>query len=282
MNIRKITSMTMFISFILLVLTSVILYIVPQGRIAYWADWHLWGLSKTEWSNLHINLGFLFLFAGFLHVYYNWRPITAYMKNKARELKIFTFSFNIAMLLTLIVGVGTYLEIPPMSSVINLGESIKDTAAAKYGEPPYGHAELSSLKLFSKKQDLDLDQAVELLKKEGIQFKDSNETLAAIASINGMSPQGIYNIIKPAAGSSAADGKVGFPDSPMPGFGNMTLGAICSQYNLMFPVIRRGLEEKGVKADAAMTIKEIAAANKKDPMAIFEDIHGVANESSKP
>jgi len=274
--------MTMFISFILLVLTSVILYIVPQGRIAYWADWHLWGLSKTEWSNLHINLGFLFLFAGFLHVYYNWRPITAYMKNKARELKIFTFSFNIAMLLTLIVGVGTYLEIPPMSSVINLGESIKDTAAAKYGEPPYGHAELSSLKLFSKKQDLDLDQAVELLKKEGIQFKDSNETLAAIASINGMSPQGIYNIIKPAAGSSAADGKVGFPDSPMPGFGNMTLGAICSQYNLMFPVIRRGLEEKGVKADAAMTIKEIAAANKKDPMAIFEDIHGVANESSKP
>lgn len=272
----------MFISFILLVLTSVILYIVPQGRIAYWADWHLWGLSKTEWSNLHINLGFLFLFAGFLHVYYNWRPITAYMKNKARELKIFTFSFNIAMLLTLIVGVGTYLEIPPMSSVINLGESIKDTAAAKYGEPPYGHAELSSLKLFSKKQDLDLDQAVELLKKEGIQFKDSNETLAAIASINGMSPQGIYNIIKPAAGSSAADGKVGFPDSPMPGFGNMTLGAICSQYNLMFPVIRRGLEEKGVKADAAMTIKEIAAANKKDPMAIFEDIHGVANESSKP
>lgn len=272
----------MFISFILLVLTSVILYIVPQGRIAYWADWHLWGLTKTEWSNLHINLGFLFLFAGFLHLYYNWRPITAYMKNRARELKIFTPSFNIAMLLTLIVGVGTYLEIPPMSSVINLGESIKDSAAEKYGEPPYGHAELSSLKLFSKKQDLDLDQAVELLKKAGIQFKDGNETLAAIASVNRLSPQDIYNIIKPAAGSSGADDKGNFPDSPMPGFGNMTLGAICSQYNLMCPVIRRGLEEKGVKADAEMTIKEIAAANEKDPMAIFEDIHDVVNESSKP
>jgi hypothetical protein len=274
--------MTMFISFILLVLTSVILYIVPQGRIAYWADWHLWGLTKTEWSNLHINLGFLFLFAGFLHLYYNWRPITAYMKNRARKLKIFTLSFNIAMLLTLIVGVGTYLEIPPMSSVINLGESIKDSAAVKYGEPPYGHAELSSLKLFSKKQDLDLDQAVELLKKAGIQFKDGNETLAAIASVNRLSPQDIYNIIKPAAGSSGADDRGNFPDSPMPGFGNMTLGAICSQYNLMFPVIRRGLEEKGVKADAEMTIKEIAAANEKDPMAIFEDIHGVVNESSQP
>jgi len=35
-NIRKITAMTMFVSFILLVLTSVILYIVPHGRVAYW------------------------------------------------------------------------------------------------------------------------------------------------------------------------------------------------------------------------------------------------------
>jgi len=68
MNMRKITSLTMLISFVLLVLTSVILYIVPQGRVAYWADWHLLGLSKSQWGNLHINLGFLFLLAGFLHL----------------------------------------------------------------------------------------------------------------------------------------------------------------------------------------------------------------------
>lgn len=155
MSSRKITSMTMFISFLALVLTSVILYIVPHGRVAYWADWHLWGLTKGEWGNLHINLGFLFLFAGLLHMYYNWAPIKAYMKNRAREIKVFTPAFNVALLLTLVVGVGTYYEVPPMSTVINFGESIKDKASEKYGEPPYGHAELSSLKLFSKKQDMD-------------------------------------------------------------------------------------------------------------------------------
>jgi len=144
-KIRKITSMTMFISFILLVLTSIILYIVPHGRVAYWADWHLWGLTKTQWGNLHINLGFLFLFAGFLHMYYNWAVITAYMKNRAREMKVFTPSFNMALFLSLVVGVGTYFEVPPMSSVITLSESIKNAASEKYGEPPYGHAELSSL-----------------------------------------------------------------------------------------------------------------------------------------
>ena len=47
MNIRRITSLTALLTFILLILTAVILYIVPQGRIAYWANWQLWGLSKT-------------------------------------------------------------------------------------------------------------------------------------------------------------------------------------------------------------------------------------------
>ena len=88
MNIRKITSMTMLLSFIFCILTSVILYIVPQGRVAYWADWHMWGLTKTDWGNLHINLGFLFIFAGLLHLYYNWSVITAYMKNRARQVKV--------------------------------------------------------------------------------------------------------------------------------------------------------------------------------------------------
>ena len=279
MNIRKITSMTMFISFILLVLTSIILYIVPHGRVAYWADWHLWGLTKGQWGNLHINLGFLFLFAGLLHMYYNWAVITAYMKNRAKEIKVFTASFNIALLLTVVVGVGTYFEVPPMSSVINLSESIKNGASEKYGEPPYGHAELSSLKLFTKKQGLDLDQAVELLKKADIQFNDSKDTLATIAKVNKLSPQEVYNIIKPAAAAKTAEGTISFPDSPMTGFGNKTIGAVCSEFNLMFREIQRGLAKKGVKVEAEMTIKEIAAANDKDPMAIFEDIHGLVYEN---
>ena len=51
MKMRKITSLTAALSFLLMVLTSIILYIVPQGRVAYWADWRLWGLSKTDWGN---------------------------------------------------------------------------------------------------------------------------------------------------------------------------------------------------------------------------------------
>ena len=85
--LRKIVSLTALTSFLLTIVTSVVLYIAPQGRIAYWSDWHLLGLTKTQWGNLHINLGTLFLIALCVHIYYNWKPITAYL-SKARKVVV--------------------------------------------------------------------------------------------------------------------------------------------------------------------------------------------------
>ncbi len=278
MNIRKITSMTMFISFLLEGITSIILFIVPHGRVAYWADWHMFGLSKGEWSNLHINLGFLMLFAGGMHMYYNWAPIKAYMKNRARQLKVFTPSFNVALLLTMVVSIGTYFEVPPMISVINMGEAIKDNASKQYGEPPYGHAELSSLKHFTKKQNLDLDVAMEILKKANISFADSNDTLLTIADGNNISPAALAIMLKPAGGEKADGESSVFPDNPMSGFGNKTIAGLCSEYNLHFREIRGKLAEKGVLVEAEMTVKEIAEESNKGPMDIFDILHEIINE----
>jgi hypothetical protein len=73
-----------------MMVTGVILYIVPHGRIAYWSDWRLFGLSKEEWGDIHVNLGLLFLLSIFLHLYFNWKPILLYLRNKRDQLKIFT------------------------------------------------------------------------------------------------------------------------------------------------------------------------------------------------
>ena len=48
MNMRKITSLTALISFVLLLVTSIILYILPSGRVAYWAGYRLWSLSSRS------------------------------------------------------------------------------------------------------------------------------------------------------------------------------------------------------------------------------------------
>ena len=275
MNLRKITSMTMLISFVLLVLTSVILYIVPHGRVAYWADWHLWGLTKTQWGNLHVNLGLLFLLAGLLHIFYNWKPILAYMKNRARQVKIFTPAFNIALLLTLIVGIGTLANIPPMSTVTDFGETIKDAASKKYGEPPYGHAELSSLRLFARQTNLDLEQAKELLTKAGINFTGDGQSLLEISKANNLSPKELAAIMAPA--KKKIEPGAPFPDTPPAGFGRKTLAEVCSEYHLDIPATVRRLGEKGITAvNPQLSFKEIATANDMDPHALFEVLHNVA------
>jgi len=272
MNIRKITSLTMLISFVLCILTSAILYITPHGRVAYWSNWRLWGLSKTQWSELHLNLGILFLLAGFLHVYYNWKSITAYLRDKTKRIKVFTVNFNIALILTLIVGIGTYFQIPPMSTIINISESIKDSASIKYGEPPYGHAELSSLKMFAKRVGLDLSKSIELLRQAGIKFEDETQTINDIAKKNNLSPKQLYEIIKPATQKKDIGGHCVFPDLPPPGFGRKRLAEFCNDFGLDLNEIIHILSKKRVKAMSTQSIKEIAARNNMKPMAIFEII----------
>ena len=169
--LRKTASLTALLSFLLLMLTSVILYIVPAGRVAYWADYQLFGLSKTEWGNLHINLGVLFLLAILLHTVYNWKVLATYLKNKVKQFKLFTLEFNLALLITLLFAVGTYCAVPPFSIILQFGESLSAKANAFYGEPPYGHAELSSLKTFTSKLGLELDESVRLLLTAGIEIE---------------------------------------------------------------------------------------------------------------
>ena len=276
MNMRKITSLTALLSFVLEMLTSVILYIVPQGRVAYWSGWRLWGLSKTQWGSLHVNLGVLFLIAICLHTYYNWNPIVAYLKNRAAELRIFTTDFTVALILCLVFTLGTYWELPPFSTIIGIGDQIKEGAAQKYGEPPYGHAELSSLATFSKKVELDLDASLSRLAAAKISVTDPGQSIADIAKMNNLTPKAVYQaMLEPEQpGQYTA-----LPISPPAGFGKRRLGDICQEYQMDITAILQGLADRKITATPVMSIKEIAAANNTSPMDIFETLRQVANHN---
>lgn len=284
MNLRRITSMTMFVSLFVLIVNSIILYVVPQGRVAYWADWHLWGLSKTQWGDQHITVGFLFLVASLLHLFFNWKPIVSCLKNKARELRVFTPSFSIALILTAFFVIGTYYPIPPMSTIIEFGEKIKDKAADKYGEPPYGHAELSSLKMFTKKEGLDLEKSIQLLHDAGISFTGKEDVISAIARKNKLTPQGVYDLIKGAQKQELQSdvlqtkGRITLPDHPAPGFGKKSLAEVCTEYGLEVAEIQRGLAAAGIEAGPEMKIKEIASAHGKQPIEVYDAIYTLVME----
>ena len=270
---RRVTSLTALISFMLMLLTSVILYIVPHGRVAYWSDWRLWGLSKTQWADLHINLGILFLLAVFLHIYYNWRPLTAYLKNRAKQMVVMTRDFNIAILITMVVALGTYVMVPPFSSVLNLAESIKDAAIQKYGEPPFGHAELAPLATLAKKTGLDPKASLAALKAAGIRFDSPQQITLDVAKANGMTPKALYAAMSKDATSAQT---AGMPEVPPPGSGNKTLALLCDEYGLDAEELITDLRAKGLHIDRDQKLKDSAVKNDISPIALYDLIRSLA------
>lgn len=194
---RKTTSILLVLSGFIELITSIFLYVAPMGRIAYWHDYQFLWLDKKQWRDIHITVGTLFLFTAFIHIYLNWRPILAYLKNKSNQLTIFNKNFTIALLITLYFMIGTLFSLPPMGQVIQLGKHLTVQANNKYAEPPFHHAERVSLQKFCKKMGISQEDTMKLLRTAGIVVGGFDENIGNIAKKNNRSPHQLYEIVKP-------------------------------------------------------------------------------------
>ncbi len=192
---KKITSLSLGISFIIMAYTGVMLFLCPHGKVAYWSDWHMLGLSKTQYGEIHTTSMLLVLVFGILHIYYNWKPIVSYMKDSSKKLSWTRKEFLIALGLNLFFVVGTLTYMQPLKGFLDFNENIKEYWADKHGEPPFGHAEESKLVKLCKKMKIDIEVAKDILKQNNIKF-DENESLKTIAKRNNTSPDAIYKLIK--------------------------------------------------------------------------------------
>lgn len=259
---RRIVSLTSLLSLVLVLLTSVVLYVEPPGRVAYWAGWRLLGLSKEQWGAVHINIGVLFLVALGLHVWLNWTPLVSYLKDKARNFRLFTQEFNWAAGITLAIVLGTLLGLPPLSWIPEGNIWFQDRAARVYGEPPYGHAELSTLKTFASRLGLDLDAALERLRQAGVAVSGPEETLETVARRQGVTPQALFRIMQPETPSGAA--KI-LPEAPPPGTGGHSLADVCQEYGLNIKTAGQRLADAGMASRPEQSLKDIARAAGKTP-----------------
>ncbi len=95
--LRKAVSMTSVFSFLYLAFSGVVMYFTPPGRIAYWADWRIFGLNKTMYNETHMTIGLLFIVCMILHIWLNWKPIMNYMSNKSGSFVFFYKRDNIRL-----------------------------------------------------------------------------------------------------------------------------------------------------------------------------------------
>ncbi|WP_338668202.1 DUF4405 domain-containing protein [Pseudodesulfovibrio methanolicus] len=269
---RKITSLTALLSFLVTLITSVILYIVPEGRVAYWADWHLLGMTKTQWGDVHTTVGTLFLLALLLHIWLNWKPLMNYMKNRAREMVVMTGPMIVSFILVFLVFAGTLIGLPPMSTLLDYGAQIKEQATETYGNPPYGHAETSPLKKFCGFLGLDVNMALATLHQAGFDSSiNENSLIKDIARSRGVSPQHVYDIIR---GGQGGDPFAMMPAQPPEGTGKLTVAIVCKTYGLEPEEVLARLKAAGIDATLESTFKSLAGEHDMSPRDIYLIVKG--------
>lgn len=270
--LRKITSLTSFLAFLVTVVTSVILYIVPHGRVANWADWIFWGMTKDDWGAVHTTVGTLFVVALLLHIWLNWKLLMNYMKNRAREMVVMTAPMIISLSLIIFVFAGTLIGLPPMRQLLDYSEHLKESATAVYGNPPYGHAEDSSLKKFCGFLGFDLVEAIAVLEERGyVLDRGEQSVIKDVARTRNASPQQVFDDIRNALGG---DPFSSLPATPPQGIGKLKLADFCASFGLDLNEAMVRLEAKSFAPAPDLSIKDIAAKAEASPRDVYAALKG--------
>ena len=118
---RGFVSITLVLSFIIISLSGVVLFIMPHGRVAYWINWKIAGLSKDDWDSVHTIIGFVFMLTVVIHLFYNWTTFVNYLKNKVQKGLRLKKELVASVILSGIIIVGTLWDIPPFSTIYGYG-----------------------------------------------------------------------------------------------------------------------------------------------------------------
>ncbi len=295
-NFRGFVSLLTAFSFVFAFISGIILYFTPQGRIAYWINWKFLGLTKTDWTNMHIIFCIIFMLTAFFHIYYNWNVLINYIYSKAKKAMNLKKELAAVTILVILSFIGSITPFPPFSFLIDLSDYLKSSwiKSPDY-EPPYGHAELLSLEDFSKRRNIDLQQAVNALKAKNIRISSTKESLGVIAKNNGISPKEVYEILKPLEGTLSAVGTKASDIQEVSksskenktlkwtkdeiirefegkGLGRKTLKQICDENKVEIQKALTKLKNKGIVASEKDTLRQIAEKNNTSPIEVLIEV----------
>ncbi|NOZ73286.1 MAG: DUF4405 domain-containing protein [Chloroflexi bacterium] len=121
---RNLASFFLTTSGIIILVSGVILYIAPPGHYAHAVDWRILGLDKGQWEALHTLFSYAAVLFAIIHIVVNWKILVNYLWDRAKHAYRLKREFIIAILLTLLIGVGTIENWPPFSTVMDWGETL--------------------------------------------------------------------------------------------------------------------------------------------------------------
>jgi len=210
-SFRALTTMLTTGGFVIMSVTGLALFAIPSGRVANWVDWSMAGLTKTQWGAIHVTSSLLFIAAGVVHLWFNWRQFVAFIRERLQMRIRFRPEMPVAFVLLAALTVGTLRDTQPFTWVMDLSEKIKDSWSVDPAmEPPFGHAEEVTLKTLALRTATDADALVAALKDAGWKVEGVQQTVRQVADLNNSTPAMMWLEVQkrvPAAKPDAVDPK---------------------------------------------------------------------------
>ncbi len=198
--------------FLILAFSGTIIYFTPSGRIANATNWTFWGLTKTEWQGIHVVFTVLFVLFIVLHLFFNWKVLMSYLKNKSSagiHLKNeFVFATAIAGFFLII----TLVKWQPVWILIEWREGIKNNENLVTRSPTFNQSEeqnqpehdqrkqlgsglgYKTVKELCSEAGITVEKGIVNLKKNGINA-ESNDRVRYLADKYNKRPSEITNYI---------------------------------------------------------------------------------------
>ncbi|MBN2311094.1 MAG: DUF4405 domain-containing protein [Candidatus Hydrogenedentes bacterium] len=254
---RGLTSLFTTVNFLTLAVTGAVLYASPQGRVAHWTGWTVWGLDREQWGAIHMVSSLAFLIAGGFHLYFNWTTFWSYFRSKLQAGFNLKRECALALLLMIVIIAGTVLGVPPFSTIIHWNDGIKAYWEARSVPGPYPHAEESSLTELAAKTGVPLDEMLGKLRVHGFEPDDPAISLKALAAKYGKTPSELFAVLKGGAAALPGDGRAGF--------GRKTVQQISEEHGVPVEQALALLRDAGIDAGPGSTMRALADSSGKTP-----------------
>jgi hypothetical protein len=266
-NWRAFTSLYITLSFIVMIVSGVILYIAPPGRIAKWTYIPILGLEKDQWQALHTIFTFLFIIANGFHLYFNWNSFISYLKDKKKQVFRLRRELISAFFITIAIFYLVLLNVQPIKGIIDFGETMKNDWSSESSEPPIPHAEEMTIGELANTLKDDSELLISRLARQGIIAQDSS-VINDLAREYQMSPQEIFENLKLHEDSQSSS------QNAKRGYGRMRVSQLCEDKNIPISEAISRLKQSGIIATPDMTLRELGKTGNKSPYEIVKIIEG--------
>lgn len=272
---RGFISLYITISFLIIIVSGIILYFAPPGRVANWSYWRFLGLLKSQWQSVHTIFTFIFIIAAGFHLFFNWKPFVAYLKTKFESKIKLRLELISSIIVILIFFVMVIYDFVPFKSVMDFGDQLKESWSNDSNEPPIPHAEDLLLTEFSSAIKIPVDEIKKRLGSENIIVPSEDISVKEIAELNNISPNRIYNLLKRTGNNSNAAAGEGR------GYGRKSIKEICIENEINVETALANLKLKGIDAGPDDKLKDLSLKHNMMPVEVANIALGIKNDHKK-